>query len=162
MILKNFLTNNLPDFCLIFLYKIILCLRIIFWRVQIIHCPICKKSKKTFYAGLFPQISLICSGCFSSSRQRLIVNYLKKNNNLNKKKIIHFAPEQSLSKFINENYKIINYDKVDLIPKNRLFHMTELIEMAIMRKYKVAVYPIRDKDWIDTGQLSNYRMMNNI
>ena len=40
--------------------------------------------------------------------------------------------------------------------------MTELIEAAIMRKYKVAVYPIRDKDWIDTGQLSNYRMINNI
>mgnify|MGYP000329910495 CR=1 FL=1 len=24
---------------------------------------------------------------------------------------------------------------------------------AIMRKYKVAVYPIRDKDWIDVGQM---------
>lgn len=140
MILKNFLTNNLPDFCLIFLYKIILCLRIIFWRVQIIHCPIFKKSKKTFYAGLFPQISLICSGCFSSSRQRLIVNYLKKNNNLNKKKIIHFAPEQSLSKFINENYKIINYDKVDLIPKKEIIQINiENINKKFCKKYDLVI-----------------------
>ena len=123
MSLKNFLKNNLPDFYLIFLYKIILCIRVLFWRVQIIYCPICVKSKKTFYAGLFPLISLVCVGCLSLSRQRLIVNYLKKNSNLNKKKIIHFAPEQSLIKFINQKYKIIKYDKVDLIPNRQIVHI---------------------------------------
>ncbi|MDC1044001.1 methyltransferase domain-containing protein [Candidatus Pelagibacter ubique] len=123
MSLKNFLKNNLPDFYFIFLYKIILCIRVLFWRVQIIYCPICVKSKKTFYTGLFPWINLVCSGCLSLSRQRLIVNYLKKNDNLNKKKIIHFAPEQSLTKFINENYKIKKYDKVDLIPNKQIIHI---------------------------------------
>ncbi|MDC0481630.1 class I SAM-dependent methyltransferase [Candidatus Pelagibacter sp.] len=120
MSLKNFLKNNLPDFYLIFFYKILLSVRIILWKVQIIYCPICAKSKKTFYTGLFPIISLVCSGCLSSSRQRLIVNYLKKNKNLNNKKIIHFAPEQSLIKFINQNYKINKYDKVDLIPNHQI------------------------------------------
>tara|TARA_B100000780_G_scaffold225657_1_gene164794 strand:- start:1953 stop:2699 length:747 start_codon:yes stop_codon:yes gene_type:complete len=123
MYLKNYLKNNLPDFYLIFVYKIIACIRIIFWRVQIIHCPICSKSKKTFYAGLYPWILLTCVGCSSLSRQRLIVNYLKKKNNLNKKKIIHFAPEQSLIKFINQNYKIKKYDKVDLISNRDRVHI---------------------------------------
>jgi len=116
MTLKNFLKNNLPSFFLIFFYKILLCMRVLFWRVQIIYCPICVKFKKTFYTGLFPWISLVCCGCLSLSRQRLIANYLKKNSNLNKKKIIHFAPEYALSKFIDKNYKIKKYDAVDLIP----------------------------------------------
>jgi hypothetical protein len=121
--LKNFLKKNLPDFSLIFFYKILLCIRILFWRVQIIYCPICAKFKKTFYTGLFPWIYLVCSGCLSLSRQRLIVNYLKKNNNLNKKNIIHFAPENSLVKFINQNYKIKKYDKVDLIANEQITHI---------------------------------------
>ena len=123
MYLKNFLKNNLPDLLLIFLYKIILCIRILFLRTQIIYCPICVKSKKTFYTGLFPWVSLVCTGCLSISRHRLIINYLKKNYNLNKKKIIHFAPEPSLSKFINKNYKIQKYDKVDLIPRKEIVHI---------------------------------------
>lgn len=91
MTLKNFLKNNLPSFFLIFFYKILLCMRILFWRVQIIYCPICTKFKKTFYTGLFPWIFLVCSGCLSLSRQRLIANYLKKNSNLNKKKNYTFC-----------------------------------------------------------------------
>ena len=34
--------------------------------------------------------------------------------------------------------------------------MTQLIELAKKKKFTVAVYPIRDNDWIDIGQLSNY------
>ena len=82
---------------------------------------------------------------------------------INKKGRLKKIEEKPRSKlFVNTGLYILKPKILDLIPKNRLFHMTELIEMAIMRKYKVAVYPIRDKDWIDTGQLSNYRMMNNI
>jgi len=106
-----------------FFYQIILIIRVLCWRVQIIYCPICVKSKKTFYAGLFLLIFLICVGCLSLSRQRLIVNYLKKNSNLNKKNIIHFAPEQSLIKFINQNYKVKKYDKVDRIPNGQIVHI---------------------------------------
>jgi SAM-dependent methyltransferase len=118
--LKNFLKRILPDISLILIYKIIFCIRIIFWKTQIINCQICKKLKKTYYAGLFPWMSLVCTGCKSLSRQRLIVNFLIKKNNLNKKKIIHFAPETSLFKFISKNYKIKKYDKVDLIPNKQI------------------------------------------
>lgn len=116
MALKYFVKNNLPGFCIVFIYKILICIRVLIWKSQIIYCPICDNYKKTFYTGLFPHLSLVCSGCLSLSRHRLIANYLKKNSNLNKKKIIHFAPEYSLSKFINKNYKIKKYDAVDLIP----------------------------------------------
>ena len=128
--LKNFLKKILPDISLIFFYKIIFCIRIIFWKTQIIDCQICKKSRKTFYAGLFPWMSLVCTGCKSLSRQRLIVNYLIKKNNFNKKNIIHFAPEPSLFKFISENYKIKKYDKVDLIPNKQI----ELVNIENIKK----------------------------
>jgi SAM-dependent methyltransferase len=138
--LKNFLKKNLPDLYLIFFYKIILCTRILFSRVQIIYCPICIKFKKTFYTGLFPWISLVCSGCLSISRHRLIINYLKNNNNLNRKKIIHFAPELSLSKYINENYKIQKYDKVDLIPNKEITHINiENISKSYYYNYDVVI-----------------------
>jgi len=82
---------------------------------------------------------------------------------INKKGKLKKIEEKPKSKlFVNTGLYILKPKILDLIPKNKFFHMTELIEAAIMRKYKVAVYPIRDKDWIDTGQLSNYRMINNI
>ena len=115
-------------------------MRILFWRVQIIYCPICTKFKKTFYTGLFPRIFLVCSGCLSLSRQRLIANYLKKKSNLNKKKIIHFAPEYPLSKFINKNYKIKKYDTVDLIPyKQTAFVNIENINKNYYDNYDLVI-----------------------
>lgn len=138
--LKNFLKKNLPESLRIFFYKIILCTRILFSSAQTIYCPICVKSKKTFYTGLFPWISLVCSGCLSISRHRLIINYLKKKNNLNKKKIIHFAPEQSLSRYINKNYKIQKYDKVDLIPNKEIAKINiENINKSYYNNYDLVI-----------------------
>tara|TARA_B100001248_G_scaffold262654_1_gene260455 strand:- start:15140 stop:16195 length:1056 start_codon:yes stop_codon:yes gene_type:complete len=58
--------------------------------------------------------------------------------------------------FVNTGFYIMKRQILNLIPKNRFFHMTQLIELAKKKKYSVAVYPIGDKDWIDIGQLSNY------
>ena len=35
--------------------------------------------------------------------------------------------------------------------------MTQPIERVKMKKYTVGVYPIRDTDWIDIGQITNYK-----
>lgn len=140
MVLKNFLKNNLPDFSFIFIYKILLCIKVLFWKSQVIYCPICNNLKKTFYTGLFPWISLVCLGCLSLSRQRLIAHYLKKNNSLNKKKIIHFAPEHSLSSFIIKNYEIQKYDKVDLIPNKQIAHINiENINKSYYHNYDLVI-----------------------
>ncbi len=62
--------------------------------------------------------------------------------------------------FVNTGLYIMKPKILNLIPKNRLFHMNQLIELAIKKKYSVSVYPIRDKDWVDIGEPSTYRLMN--
>jgi len=44
-----------------------------------------------------------------------------------------------------------------LIPKNKYFDMNNLIQKAIEKNYKVGVYPIGEKDWVDIGQLEEYK-----
>ena len=34
--------------------------------------------------------------------------------------------------------------------------MTQLIELAKKKKFKVGICPITDNDWVDIGQLTNY------
>ncbi len=81
--------------------------------------------------------------------------------NIDKKGKLKKITEKPNSKFfVNTGLYIMKPKLLNLIPKNRFFHMTQLIELAIKDKYSVAVYPIRDKDWIDTGDLSNYRFTN--
>ena len=35
--------------------------------------------------------------------------------------------------------------------------MNNLIQKAIEKNYKVGVYPIGEKDWVDIGQLEEYK-----
>ena len=58
--------------------------------------------------------------------------------------------------FVNTGLYIMKPKILNLIPKKRFFHMTQLIELVKKKKYSVAVYPIGDKDWIDMGELSSY------
>ena len=48
--------------------------------------------------------------------------------------------------------KVINY-----IPKNKFFHMTDLIKALKKKKLSVGAYPIQDTEWVDVGQWSEYK-----
>lgn len=73
------------------------------------------------------------------------------------KKIVE-KPKSKL--LVNTGLYIINPKILNLIPKNLFFHMTQLIELAKKKKYTVTVYPIKDNEWVDMGQLSSF--INNI
>jgi hypothetical protein len=121
--IKNLIKNFAPIFFLIFIYKILLCIRIFRYKNRKIFYPLCEKETKTFYAGLFPWIFLTCSGCFSLSRHRIIANYLKKQN-LNNKIIGHFAAEEGLKNFIKKKFKIQIYKCFDYDANNNNFKTT--------------------------------------
>ena len=77
---------------------------------------------------------------------------------INKKGKLKKIEEKPRSKFfVNTGLYILKPKILNLIPKNKFFHMTELIEKAKKRKYAVGVFPIRDNDWIDIGQLTSYK-----
>ena len=51
---------------------------------------------------------------------------------------------------------VLNPNLIKLIPKNKSFDMTELIELITKRKKQIGAYPIDDESWIDVGQWTEY------
>jgi dTDP-glucose pyrophosphorylase len=58
---------------------------------------------------------------------------------------------------INTGLYILNPDVLKLIPENKFFHITHLIEDAKNQGKKVGVFPIDDDAWIDVGQWAEYK-----
>jgi dTDP-glucose pyrophosphorylase len=58
---------------------------------------------------------------------------------------------------INTGLYVLNPDVLKLIPENRLYHITNLIEDAKHQGKKVGVFPIDDDAWIDVGQWTEYQ-----
>ena len=52
---------------------------------------------------------------------------------------------------------IVNPEIINLIPENKIFHFTDLIENAKKIGKKIGVYPIDDESWIDIGEWNEYR-----
>ena len=57
----------------------------------------------------------------------------------------------------NTGLYILNPNVLSLIPKNKSYHMTELIKEAKKKKLKLGVYPIQSQKWIDVGQWAEYK-----
>ncbi len=57
---------------------------------------------------------------------------------------------------INTGVYILEKKCLDLIPDNKFFHITHLMEALIKQDYKVVTYPVNEKDYIDFGQWEEY------
>ena len=58
---------------------------------------------------------------------------------------------------VNTGLYVLNPDMLKLIPENRFYHITHLIEDAKNQGKKVGVFPIDDDAWIDVGQWAEYQ-----
>jgi len=58
---------------------------------------------------------------------------------------------------INIGLYVINPEVLKLIPKNKVYHMTHLIEDAKKQGKRVGVYPVDSDTWVDVGQWAEYR-----
>ena len=56
----------------------------------------------------------------------------------------------------------VNKKVLKLIPKNKYFDFTDLITLAIDKRYKVGLYPIDRSEWIDVGNLDHISRLNEI
>ena len=70
-------------------------------------------------------------------------------------KQINEKPEYDF--LVNTGLYIINPDVLHLIPADKLYHITQLIEDANKSGKRVGVYPIDDDAWIDIGQWAEYK-----
>jgi len=58
---------------------------------------------------------------------------------------------------INTGLYVLSPQVLKLIPDNRVYNITELIDKVKTEGMKVGVYPISDEAWIDVGQWAEYK-----
>ena len=69
----------------------------------------------------------------------------------------HINEKPKYEFLINTGLYIVNPDMLELIPENKFYHITYLIEDAKNKGKKVGVYPIDDDAWVDVGQWAEYQ-----
>ena len=62
----------------------------------------------------------------------------------------------------NTGCYLINRKAIKLIPKNKYFDFTDLVTLAVKKRYKVGVYPIDRNEWIDAGSLDHINRINGL
>ena len=67
---------------------------------------------------------------------------------------MHEKPEQDL--LVNTGLYFLNSCVIDMISGNEFLHMTDIIRILKEKKYKVGVYPVTEKSWLDVGQWEEY------
>jgi dTDP-glucose pyrophosphorylase len=45
------------------------------------------------------------------------------------------------------------------IPKNKTYHMTDLINDYLIKGARIGVYPVSEKSWLDMGQFEELQEM---
>ena len=69
----------------------------------------------------------------------------------------HINEKPMYNFLINTGLYILNPDVLNIIPKDKFYHITHLIEDAKTQGKKIGVFPVDDDDWIDIGQWVEYK-----
>ena len=69
----------------------------------------------------------------------------------------HINEKPQYDFLINAGLYVLNPDVLKIIPENKFYHITHLIEDAKNQGKKVGVFPIDDDAWIDIGQWTEYQ-----
>ena len=69
----------------------------------------------------------------------------------------HINEKPKYDFLVNTGLYVLNPDMLELIPRNKFYHITHLIEDAKNKGKKVGVYPIDEDSWIDVGQWAEYQ-----
>lgn len=73
--------------------------------------------------------------------------------------LLSMEEKPKLSYFINTGMYVINPDTIDLIPEDKMFHMTHLVEKVMRRGGKVGTYPISEDSFLDMGEFGEMKRM---
>jgi len=69
----------------------------------------------------------------------------------------HINEKPKYNFLINTGLYILSPKVLELIPKNKFYHITHLIEDAKNKGNKIGVYPIDEDAWVDVGQWAEYK-----
>lgn len=69
----------------------------------------------------------------------------------------HINEKPKYDFLINTGLYVLNPDVLELIPENKFYHITHLIEDTKKQGKKVGIFPIDDDAWIDIGHWAEYK-----
>ena len=61
--------------------------------------------------------------------------------------------------FVNTGMYVLDKSILGGIPKNKLYHMTDLINDYLNKGERIGVYPVSEKSWLDMGQFEELQEM---
>lgn len=73
--------------------------------------------------------------------------------------LIEMEEKPKLSYFINTGMYVINPETISLIPDDKMYHMTHLVEDVKKSGGKVGMYPISEDSFLDMGEFDEMRRM---
>ena len=76
---------------------------------------------------------------------------------VNKNKIRNIIEKPKIFKIVNTGLYFINRKSLNLIPRGKIYHMTNLIKDTVSRYSKtVKIFKVSDKKWLDFGKWENF------
>ena len=93
-----------------------------------------------------------------SSLKRITVPYgvLKTKEN---GELVEMEEKPKLSYFINTGMYVVNPEVIKLIPSDKMYHMTHLVDDVKKNGGKVGMYPISEDSFLDMGEFDEMRRM---
>ena len=73
-----------------------------------------------------------------------------------KKRLISIKEKPKLNFIANAGLYAMKREIINLIPKNKKFDLTDLINKCLRLKKKIGVYEIPNNSWTDLGKLSDF------
>lgn len=70
--------------------------------------------------------------------------------------LVALTEKPELNFKINTGVYILEPETLEYLPKDKIFHITDLIEILVQKKIKVGVFPVGEGAWIDIGNWDEY------
>jgi len=58
---------------------------------------------------------------------------------------------------VNVGLYLVNNEVIDFIPKNKIFHFTDLIKVLQKKKYRIGLFPVYKNNWLDVGEWDEFK-----
>ena len=52
---------------------------------------------------------------------------------------------------------LISNKALKYVPKNKMFHLTDLVKILIKNNLKVGMFKIKEKNWLDVGEWDEFK-----
>ena len=58
---------------------------------------------------------------------------------------------------VNVGLYLVNNEVIDFIPKNKIFHFTDLIKVLQKKKYRIGLFPVYINNWLVVGEWDEFK-----